>query len=162
MNRFDASKLFFYIRAIEGFSGLQVAGLSSRDMAATLKLINNTYPDAALLRMEGITLDAVRNVLVGIEKTCLSCGFSEAQEVAATSLARIDSSPQDYSSIRVETASILDSILRELRKRCFIAVTQSRALYVESENLLGDKVPVAFKSAVTDIVSAGNCLAARV
>ncbi|MGO8808971.1 MAG: hypothetical protein ACLQJF_05875 [Candidatus Sulfotelmatobacter sp.] len=116
--------------------------------------IHNPKPDEHVL-------DAAIRRLEDAERLCVEGGLNTANVKIFQINNHLDYRRQqiDYSSLEPELRNARESILANLHERRFAAISPEYGDYVNNEDLCGQEVKSAFKSAIPDIREAGNCIA---
>lgn len=106
------------------------------------------------------TMDSLMSILSSSSERARAVGFTNY--LRATELAKITlGGGADCSTIAATIGHIVDELLADLGARKFLKIDGDRSDYLDTPDLFGGSVYVAFLSARKDIKEAGNCMAAE-
>jgi hypothetical protein len=157
MNLFNAGEVFVAVKNVENGRAMLEASRTMTQRAATL----SGTPEFAAIVEQG--KNAFLVTISQAEDICTKAGLAGASSrLLEMRLRAINSvAPTDISTLLAEMEHAIAEIFRDLRDIKLLSVDLARSGLLDNKDVMGAAVATAFPSAVSDIVEAGNCLAAE-
>ena len=118
-------------------------------------IIRTEPPD--LLKYKQVKLSIVKNLLPTITTDCKELELSSSLKLVDYIIQYIDL--LDARDLKANIVTLEDIISNDLDDRPLLCIPLDRLKWFDKEDIFGEKVSKAFKSAIQDMKDAGNCYA---